>query len=105
MLNMIFKNPELAAKKLGCSKGGIYGWLNGHTPTLSMMMKVYETYEIHISLGYMYDFFTLIKQLQKKHDLNDMLEYIKISGITKNDKAFLSEYFKKKYWREQNNGK
>lgn len=99
MLDVVFKNPELAAKRLCCGKTSIYSWLNGHTPTLSSMMKIYEVYDINISLQYMYNFFTLIQQLQRKNELEDMIEYINISSIAKEDKDFLKEYFKNKYWK------
>jgi len=101
MLSVVFKNPELAAKRLGCSKTSIYSWLNGHTPNLSSMMKVYEVYDMHISLQYMYNFFTLVSHLLKEEDLEEMSEIINISGLTKDDKDFLKEYFKSKFWKSE----
>lgn len=102
MLNVIFKNPDLAAKRLGCSKSSIYSWLNGNTPNLATMLRVYEIYQLNISLDYMYNFFTIIKHILKLHHLDEITEYITISGLSKEDKTFLKEYFKNKYWK--NNG-
>ena len=102
MLSIVFKNPELTAKKLNCSKSSIYSWLNGHTPNLATMLKIYEIYKINITLDYMYNFFTIIKHLLKLTELEEITEYITISGLSKEDKTFLKEYFKNKYWK--NNG-
>ena len=99
MLSVVFKNPDLAAKKLGCTRASIYSWLNGHTPTLASMMKVYEIYEFHMTLAYMYDFFTLIQHLLRMDSLEDMLYRIKISALDSSDKEFLGEYFKNKFWK------
>lgn len=101
MLNVVFEKPEITAKRLGLSKTSIYSWLNGHTPTLSSMMKIYEIYDIKITLQYMYDFFTLIQNLLKMDDLDEMIERINISALYKEDKEFLKEYFKKRYWKEK----
>lgn len=102
MLAVVFKNPELSAKKLSCSKGAIYSWLNGHTPNLSLMMKVHEVYSIPLTLSYMYNFFNVVRHALEMRELDQTLEYIKISGLSHEDKAFLSEHFKAKYWK--NNG-
>lgn len=102
MLAVVFKNPELSAKRLSCSKGAIYSWLNGHTPNLSLMMKVHEVFQIPLTLSYMYNFFNVVRHALVMEDLNQTLEYIKISALSPEDKLFLSEHFKTKYWK--NNG-
>lgn len=99
MLSIVFKNPDLAAKRLGCSKSSIYSWLNGHTPNLSIMLKIHDTYKINVTLDYLSNFFSIIKYLITLDDLEDILEYIKISGLSKEDKLYLQDYFKNKYWK------
>ena len=103
MLAPIFKNTELAAKKLDISQAAIYKWLRGATPTLATMMKVYEVYEIKMTLEYMYSFFTLIGSLIKlEDDLDQMLHKINISTLDSEDKLFLQEFTKAKYWKNIN---
>lgn len=100
MLAVVFKNPELSAKRLSCSKGAIYSWLNGHTPNLSLMMRVHEVYKIPLTLSYMYNFFNVVRHALEVEELDGVLEYIKISALTPEDKTFLSEHFKTKYWKQ-----
>ncbi len=101
MLSVIFKNPELSAKKLNISQVAIYGWLKGATPQLSTMMKVYKVYDLKVTLAYMYDFFTLINYLLRiENDLEKMLYRIEISALDLDDKHFLKEFVKAKYWKK-----
>jgi transcriptional regulator with XRE-family HTH domain len=103
MLSIIFKNPELAAKKLNISQVAIYSWLKGSTPKLATMMKLYEVYEIKMTLEYMYNFFTLINSLLRIEDnLDQMLYKIDISSLDGDDKLFLKEFIKAKYWKKIN---
>lgn len=102
MLSVVFRNPDLASRRLGCSKSSIYSWLNGHTPNLAMMLKIHETYNINVTLDYLANFFSIIKYILTLDDLDQITEYIKISGLSKEDKTYLQDYFKNKYWK--NNG-
>jgi len=105
MLSIIFKNTELASKRLCISRAVIYAWLGGKTPNLATMMKVYEVYEITITLEYMYNFFTLISHLQRIPELDQMIHKINISALDDDDKLFLREFFKAKYWKSINANK
>ena len=99
MLSVVFVNPELAARRLNISKSTLYSWLNGQTPNVATMLKIYQIYGINLTLDYMYNFFTMVKHLCVLNELDELTRYITISALDRDDKAFLMDYFKNKYWK------
>lgn len=99
MLSALYINPELSCKRLGIGRATLYTWMNGQMPNLSTMLKVYEVFNINLTLDYMYNFFTIVKHLNTIDNLEESQRYIKISMLDQNDKEFLMEYFKNRYWK------
>lgn len=99
MLSVVFKNTEFSSKKLGCSRATIYRWLDGQTPTLATLIKINEVFKINITLEYLHNFFSTIQQLNAE-EIDKINALIEKSYIEKEDKAFLKEHFKKKYWNK-----
>lgn len=84
------------------TKTTYYRWLNGSMPHISIIYKCNEILHNDMPLAYIHNFITVASKLKNTNELEKVTEIVKNSSIKEEDKKLLSEYHKRRVWRNAN---
>jgi len=71
-------------------------------PHLSIIYKCNEILSNEMPLSYIYNFITVADKLKKTNELAKVADIVKSSSLEEDDKKLLSEYHKRRVWRNAN---